>query len=77
MQIKNNLSKDQYNIIVMQLKRTIKDWEGQTKEVIATFVDGTSMSKQLQKKRFKWETWGIKGDLKKTIHVQPVSIQQI
>ena len=49
----------------MQLKRTIKDWVGQIKEVIATFMDCTSMSKQSQKKRFKWETWGIKEDLKK------------
>jgi hypothetical protein len=52
----------------MQLKRTIKDWVGQIKEVIATFMDCTSMSKQSQKKRFKWETWGIKEDLKKNIH---------
>ena len=51
----------------MQLKRTIKDWVRQIKEVIATFVDGTSMSKQSQKK-IKWETWGIKEDLKKPIH---------
>ena len=54
----------------------LKDWVRQIKEVIATFVDGTSMSKQSQKKMFKWETWGIKEDLKK-LYMYKLSIQQI